>query len=102
MTIEQVKEEAKKRFDKDLTGEQAQAWLEAHSAGELREEDLENITGGINLWDAAPGLPLERCPWCGCTEFFRNVMASDTKIRVDICKSCSYIRSYIFPGDEDQ
>ena len=47
MNINQVKEEAKKRFDKDLTDEQAQAWLEAHPAGELSEEDLNQVTGGV-------------------------------------------------------
>ena len=47
MTIEQVKEEAKKRFDKELTDEQAQAFLEAHPAGELSEEELNQVTGGV-------------------------------------------------------
>lgn len=35
MTIEQVKAEAKKRFDRELTDEQAQEWLNAHTTGEL-------------------------------------------------------------------
>lgn len=47
MNIEQVKEEAKKRFDRDLTDEQARAFLEAHPAGELSEEELSQVTGGI-------------------------------------------------------
>ena len=46
MTIEQVKAEAKKRFDKDLTDEQAQAWLEAHPPGELQDEELADVAGG--------------------------------------------------------
>lgn len=45
MTIEQVKAEAKKRFDKDLTDEQAKAWLEKQ-ADELADEDLEAVAGG--------------------------------------------------------
>ena len=47
MNIEQVKAEAKKQFDKDLTDEQAQALLEAHPAGELSEEELNQVSGGL-------------------------------------------------------
>ena len=47
MTFEQAKEEAKKRFDRALTDEEARAFLEAHPAGELSEEDLNQVTGGI-------------------------------------------------------
>lgn len=46
MTIEQIKEEAKERFGKDLTDEQAQALLENYG-GELTDEDLENVAGGF-------------------------------------------------------
>ena len=46
MTIEQVKEEAKKRFDKDLTDEQAKALLEKYG-GELTDEQLDDVAGGI-------------------------------------------------------
>ena len=46
MNIEQVKAEAKKRFDRDLTDEQARAFLEAHPAGELSEAELNQVTGG--------------------------------------------------------
>ena len=45
MNIEQVKAEAKKRFDKDLTDEQAQAFLEAHPSGELQDEELADVSG---------------------------------------------------------
>ena len=45
MTMEQVKEEAKKRFDKDLTDEQAQDLLE--KGGELTDEALDGVAGGI-------------------------------------------------------
>lgn len=58
MTIEQVKEEAKKRFDKELTDEQAQAWLEAHPAGELQDEELADVAGGC-------GTGKLTCPECG-------------------------------------
>ena len=58
MNIEQVKEEAKKRFDKELTDEQAQALLEAHPAGELSEEDLNQVTGG----GIGPSVPVPRFP----------------------------------------
>lgn len=47
MNIEQIKEEAKKRFDKDLTDEQARAFLEAHPAGGLSEEELNQVSGGV-------------------------------------------------------
>ena len=46
MTIEQVKAEAKKRFQKDLTDEQAQALLEEYG-GELSDEHLQQVTGGV-------------------------------------------------------
>ena len=46
MTIEQVKEEAKKRFDKELTDEQARAWLDAHPAGGLQDNELADVAGG--------------------------------------------------------
>lgn len=46
MTIEQIKEEAKEHFGRDLTDEQAPAWLDAHPAGELQDEELENVSGG--------------------------------------------------------
>lgn len=46
MTVEQVKEEAKKRFDRDLTDEEAQALLEKYG-GELTDEQLEGVAGGI-------------------------------------------------------
>ena len=57
MTIEQVKEEAKKRFNKDITDEQAKAWLEAHPTGELQDEELENVAGG----GCGKHAPCERC-----------------------------------------
>lgn len=46
MTIEQVKAEAKKRFDRDLTDEQAQALLDQYG-GELTDEQLDGVAGGI-------------------------------------------------------
>lgn len=46
MTIEQVKEEAKRRFDREITDQEAQAWLETHPAGELSDEELDNVAGG--------------------------------------------------------
>lgn len=47
MTIEQVKEEAKKHFDQDLTDEQAGALPEAHPAEELSEEEMSQVSGGV-------------------------------------------------------
>ena len=75
MTVEQVKEEAKKRFDKDLTDEQAQAWLEAHPPGELQDEELENVAGGGCGGDDSDrcvrNLPqMGSCPRCGCNEHY--------------------------------
>lgn len=46
MTIEQVKEEAKRRFGKELTDEQAKALLEKYG-GELTDEQLDGVAGGI-------------------------------------------------------
>ena len=99
MTIEQVKAEAKKRFDKDLTDQQAQAYLDAHPAGELREEDLENITGGIALGAAAAsfdgGLSLERCPQCGSTTILKDsVPNADGVGRTTVYKCC--ICGYVY------
>ena len=65
MTIEQVKEEAKKRFDKDLTDEQAQAWLGAHPAGELQDEELADVAGGGCGGDSMA----KTCERCGCSEY---------------------------------
>lgn len=45
MTIEQVKAEAKKRFNKDLTDQEAQAALEKYG-GQLSDEELEAVAGG--------------------------------------------------------
>lgn len=44
MNIEQVKAEAKKQFDKELTDEQAQTLLE--KGGELTDEVLDAVAGG--------------------------------------------------------
>ena len=80
MTIEQVKAEAKKRFDKDLTDEQAQAWLDAHPAGELQDEELADVAGGgCGSGDSdRPRLKAMKnhpqmgpCPRCGCNEHLR-------------------------------
>ncbi|MDR1705214.1 MAG: hypothetical protein LBS19_11105 [Clostridiales bacterium] len=62
MTIEQIKAAAKERLGKDITDEQAQAWLAEHPAGagvvplvgaascrpegELTDDELDNVTGG--------------------------------------------------------
>lgn len=58
MTIEQVKEEAKKRFDRELTDEQAQEWLNAHTAGELQDNELDSVAGGCETVEF-------KCPECG-------------------------------------
>lgn len=62
MNIEQVKEEAKKRFQKDLTDEEAQAWLDARPAGELQDEELADVSGGGCGKSKA-------CEHCGCSEY---------------------------------
>lgn len=59
MTIEQVKEEAKKRFDRELTDEQAQEWLNAHTTGELQDNELDDVAGG------GCGGSTSECPKCG-------------------------------------
>ena len=46
LSLEQVKTEAKKRFNKDITDEQAQAILENHCSEELSAQALEEVTGG--------------------------------------------------------
>ena len=47
MTIEQVKAEVKKRFGRDITDQEAKAWLESSSARELQEDELQNAAGGM-------------------------------------------------------
>lgn len=48
MTIEQIKAEAKRRFDMDVTDEEAQALLEQHG-GELSDEELDDVNGGFGF-----------------------------------------------------
>lgn len=48
MAVEQIKEEAKKRFDQDLTDEQAEAILKSDGAEELSDQALEEVAGGAN------------------------------------------------------
>lgn len=82
MTIEQVKAEAKKRFDKDLTDEQAQAWLDAHHTGELQDEELESVAGG-----GCGGGKLEACERCGCSEYVWR----GNPIVASYCKNCGLL-----------
>lgn len=100
LSLEQVKAEAKKRFNKDLTDEQAQAYLDANPSGELREDDLEKISGGIALGAATAsfdgGLSLERCPQCGSTTIFKDsVPNADGLGRATVykCDSCGHVYS---------
>lgn len=100
LSLEQVKAEAKKRFSKDLTDEQAQAYLDANLSGELREEDLEKITGGIALEAATAsfdgGLSLEHCPQCGSTTILKDsVPNADGLGRTKIykCDICGHVYS---------
>ena len=95
MTIEQVKEEAKKRFDKDLTDEQAQAWLEAHPPGELQDEELENVAGGgcggggdsDSCMKNSP--QMGPCPRCGCNEHHhRPYSPKSHKSPAHLCAGC--------------
>ncbi len=46
MTIEFVKQEAKSRYGKELTDEQAQDFLDRYGDGKLSDEELENVAGG--------------------------------------------------------
>lgn len=48
MAVEQIKEEAKKRFDQDLTDEQAEAILKSDGSEKLSGQALEEVTGGTN------------------------------------------------------
>ena len=104
MTIEQVKEEAKKRFDKDLTDEQAQALLEAHPAGELQDEELADVAGGgcgnsggsgdeakIYIWKNSE--QMGPCPRCGCNEHFLPSMPTANN-PLYLCNGCKlrYLR----------
>lgn len=100
LSLEQVKAEAKKRFNKDLTDEQAQAYLDANPSGELREDDLEKISGGIALGAATAsfdgGLSLERCPQCGSTTIFKDsIPNADGLGRATVykCGSCGHVYS---------
>lgn len=49
MTIKEVIEQAKKLYNKDITEEQAQKWLDAHPNGQLTDEELDNVSGGLVL-----------------------------------------------------
>ena len=49
MTIKEVIEQAKKLYDMDITEEQAQKWLDAHPDGQLTDEELDNVSGGLVL-----------------------------------------------------
>ena len=65
MTVEQIKEEAKKRFNKDITDEQAKAWLDAHGSEDLSEEELDSVAGGVfskRLLPPIIEIPLEKQP----------------------------------------
>lgn len=48
MTLEQIKAEAKKKLGREITDAEAQAWLSAHSGGELRDGELEDVSGGVS------------------------------------------------------
>lgn len=87
MTVEQLKQEVKKRFDKDLTDAEAQAWLEAHPTGELQDEDLARITGG---WGSTWG---ERCPNCGKRGLYKNAALSADGVTFYKCTMCHYVCS---------
>ena len=63
LSLEQVKAEAKKRFNKDITDEQAKAWLDAHGSKELSEEELDSVAGGCGLFDHKHTRDV--CPKCG-------------------------------------
>lgn len=66
MTIEQIKEEAKKRFNKDITDEQAQAILENYCSEELSAQTLEKVTGGYKLDIRLPREVLPKKPIIIC------------------------------------
>ena len=51
MTIKEVIEQAKKLYNKDITEEQAQKWLDAHPDGQLTDEELDNVSGGLVIID---------------------------------------------------
>lgn len=67
MTIEQVKAEVKKRFGRDITDQEAKAWLESSSARELQEDELQNAAGGgCNKKHENVNGPCH----CGCTTHY--------------------------------
>ena len=49
MTTKEVIEQAKKLYNKDITEEQAQKWLDSHPDGQLTDEELDNVSGGLVL-----------------------------------------------------
>ena len=51
MTTKEVIEQAKKLYNKDITEEQAQKWLDAHPDGQLTDEELDNVSGGLVIID---------------------------------------------------
>lgn len=102
MNIEQIKEEAKKRFDKDLTDEQAQKWLEAHPAGELQDEELADVAGGGCSQVSSGGRPLLKPVLVDsytCDHWICKKCGSGKPDNVDfadaVCENCKYYRSDI-------
>lgn len=83
MTIEQVKEEAKKRFGRELTDEQAQEWLDGHGAAELSAEELDSVAGGGCMNEETMRIS---CPDhnCGCTWVIYSYSKSD----LQMCPRC--------------
>ena len=55
MTIKEVIEQAKKRYNMDITEEQAKKWLDAHpDVEQLTDEELDNVTGGLTILGERP------------------------------------------------
>ena len=100
MTIEQVKAEAKKRFDKDLTDEQAQAWLAAHPAGELSDEQLDKVAGGS--FDPDPSHPRVGAMWT-CNLYVISPTLDSYVSPLDPCRgrclTCTYFYQRRIPID---
>ena len=67
LSLERVKTAAKKRFNKDITDEQAKAWLDANGSKELSDEELDSVAGGCGWFSGwfKPKHDRQICPECG-------------------------------------
>ena len=80
----------KKHFDRELTDEQAQEWLDGHGSAELSAEEPDSVAGGVCLNEETMRIS---CPDhnCGCTWVIYSYSKSD----LQMCPRCG--RTFYIP-----